>query len=418
MANQLAIIGSPDLYSQAARRFLQLIPSVCLSAEKMFLKTIDRPTTPPQSHPEESATHPPMFTSSPFHTEHTPENPAHVHMPAFQSTSLSSSPGKMLSNTTEITNPFDLPIPKQRGIRSRSGSDASTSSLISMSSASSAHQTANTSLLASTSAITTTAVEEEQKSIGVGKYSSVPMVDGSSSFNFEYISPEMAYFKNLIAARKAIQECGICCKCWSSLYDKCCFPKDHLMEATGSRPVKYLEMEDVAVRVRVTSEDVVENKNIDEDNFDFGRFRSRATTVVVSSKISRPSSVKVYDRLQARRAVVAAEREKMEASESVQNGANDVRQTVTFKDKISPRLSRKLTGTKFEDKVGLFLKIVLEKLSDMLLLPPAVNILLTRLVSRLAQYPQPLLRSILLNHQLVLRPGIPNLIYVSDNLLS
>ena len=34
-------------------------------------------------------------------------------------------------------------------------------------------------------------------------------------------------------------------------------------------------------------------------------------------------------------------------------------------------------------------------------------------ISRLAHYPQPLLRSLLLNHQLVLKPGVPNLFNVS-----
>ena len=271
-----------------------------------------------------------------------------------------------------------------------------------------------------------TGADEEQKSIGVGKYSSLSKVTGPS-FHFEYISPEMAYFKNLIAAREVIQECASRCKCWSSSYDKCVVSKDSVMEGVSDTPTKSLEMEDVPVRVRITSEEgETDNGGGEEDNFDFGRFRTRATTVSTHSRISRTTSVKVHDRLQSRRAIVAAGRkEENVTTERAQNGTNDflnlrnshqsLRQTATVKDgRTSPRFSRKLSGTKFENKVGLFLKIVLEKLSDILQLPPIVNVLLTRLVSRLAHYPQPLLRSILLNHHLVLRPGIPNLIYVSQ----
>jgi hypothetical protein len=75
-------------------------------------------------------------------------------------------------------------------------------------------------------------------------------------------------------------------------------------------------------------------------------------------------------------------------------------------------VSRHSEGSRFDEKSGLLFKVLMDKLSEMLSLPPAVNIQLTRLVSRLAHYPQPLLRSLLLNHQLVLRPGVPNLSYV------
>jgi hypothetical protein len=78
----------------------------------------------------------------------------------------------------------------------------------------------------------------------------------------------------------------------------------------------------------------------------------------------------------------------------------------------SPRLSRRAEESRFEERTGLLLKVLMDKLSEMLSLPPAVNVQLTRVVSRLTHYPQPLLRSLLLNHQLVLRPGVPNLYYV------
>lgn len=59
--------------------------------------------------------------------------------------------------------------------------------------------------------------------------------------------------------------------------------------------------------------------------------------------------------------------------------------------------------------VGPFLQAVLEKLGSLLSLPHQQAVLLSGLLSRLAQFPQPLLRSFLLRHRLVLREGVPDL---------
>ena len=59
--------------------------------------------------------------------------------------------------------------------------------------------------------------------------------------------------------------------------------------------------------------------------------------------------------------------------------------------------------------VGLFLQAVLEKLGSLLSLPHQQAVLLCGLLSRLAQFPQPLLRSFLLRHRLVLKEGVPDL---------
>ncbi len=45
-----------------------------------------------------------------------------------------------------------------------------------------------------------------------------------------------------------------------------------------------------------------------------------------------------------------------------------------------------------------------------------VNLLLTAVITRLACYPQPLLRSFLLNHSLVFQPTVKSLIQVRDGL--
>lgn len=92
----------------------------------------------------------------------------------------------------------------------------------------------------------------------------------------------------------------------------------------------------------------------------------------------------------------------------------------TLSQETSPRRNRKSLCMRhelshqhrFTDQAGLLLKMLMHMLSRLLENPPVVNLLLTQLIARLAIYPQPLLRSFLLNHQLVLRPGIPSLIQV------
>jgi len=64
-------------------------------------------------------------------------------------------------------------------------------------------------------------------------------------------------------------------------------------------------------------------------------------------------------------------------------------------------------------KAGVFVKVLLEKLSRMLKLSPQVSLPLTKLIARLCHYPQPLLRSFLLNHKLTLLPAVPDLHLVS-----
>ncbi len=394
MPNQLAIVGSPDLYSQAARRFLQLIPNACINAERMFLDSIQRPITPP---PSTGDTPPPIFTSSPLQGQTPLKRPTPTHV----------SQGNPLNNTAvgmPSLNPFDTP----HSGRSRSGSDASTSSMVSISS-SSAQQTTPSRITTTPTMKPLNGVDEEQKSVGIGKYSSTK--SNGLTFQFEYINPEVAYLNNLMVARDTILQCATCCRCWSSPYDKCIVSKEALAQELENEPPPIktsLEMEDVAIRVRVTSEGDEE-----EDNFDFGRFRSRATTVSAHPRNLGANNLRPKRELGENAAISMSTERADSPSVSPSVSPTNQRRRATMKGRTSPRLVRKQLGNTFEDKIGLFMKIVLEKLFDMLQLPPSVNVLLTRLISRLAQYPQPLLRSLLLNHHLVLRSGIPNLLYVS-----
>ena len=62
--------------------------------------------------------------------------------------------------------------------------------------------------------------------------------------------------------------------------------------------------------------------------------------------------------------------------------------------------------------LGPFLNAIFDKLEVMMENSVYVNLLLTSLISRLACYPQPLLRSFLLNANLVIRPGVRSLAQV------
>ncbi|CAM1302857.1 FAM160A1 (predicted) [Pycnogonum litorale] len=66
--------------------------------------------------------------------------------------------------------------------------------------------------------------------------------------------------------------------------------------------------------------------------------------------------------------------------------------------------------------VGPFLSVLLTKLENMMHNTIYVNLQLTGLISRLAMYPQPLLRSFLLSHNIVFQPTVRSLFQVLGSL--
>ncbi|CAF1219753.1 unnamed protein product [Adineta steineri] len=72
----------------------------------------------------------------------------------------------------------------------------------------------------------------------------------------------------------------------------------------------------------------------------------------------------------------------------------------------------------FEFLLSPFLRTIFSKLENMLQNPLHVNLLLTGIISRLAHYSQPLLRSLLLNHSLVLETNVKSLFQILSNLKS
>lgn len=397
MPNQLAIVSSPDTYSQAARRFLQLLPTSCINAEKMFLESI-KPS--PQPSPETSRANspppPPLLTSSPAYLNHL-DKPVPLQTGILKPTA-----------TNVSTNPFD----NISHSRSRSGSNGSSSSVTSISSSSSALQTGNTGSFSILNGGTNSANVHSQASTAASTAASSSI----GSYQFQYIPPEVSYHNNLEVAREAINTCARRCKCWSNTYDKCDVSKENLKEDLNSVPkqvTKALEMEDVQVHVRVTSEEDDEFENL-------GRFRSRAATSS-HTKLSRATSLRVHNHLHPEGRTQGGKIVLRDGSTEHAPSQGQLQSVGSVSGRVSPRMGRRISDdlkSRFEDRAGLLLKVLLEKLSEMLQQPPVVNVVLTRLISRLAHYPHPLLRSLLLNHQLVLKPGVPNLLNVSSQLHS
>ena len=457
MPNQLAIVGSADVYSQAARKLLQLLPASCIAAENMFLASIKKsqPQISPRATEGASGSPSPLpdFTSTTLFNSNFLVRPT----PTTNSTTSLQAPLTNLPvlptptptlQQPDSTNPFDHPLPNhQPKSRSRSDSDASSSSLVSMSSISSSITNAG---------ITSTFGNGTQGQANLNP----PISTGSSAvtasdiaFQFECVTAGMAYFSYLTVSREAIRDRVIKCRCWSSVYDKCEVSKEMLeIQEQNRKMTKSLEMEDLtSVQVRVTTEEESSSVDIDNNEEDSKRFRSRASTLS-SARVLRTASLRAHNKLHSRRAMVTksqvmeGEEGEMKlvtgilACENVRLSTEDVpdpssdllsselerhgpRRSGTISggrprrslnsSRMSPnRIGKFSSLCKFDDNIGLFLKVVMDKLMDMMGHPPVINILMTQLLSCLAHYPQPLLRSLLLNHQLVLKPGIPNLLFV------
>ena len=340
MPNQLKSIALSDVYCQAAKQYLQLIPVACLNAEALYLDTVKRAHSPDSGR---VASPPPSTTSS---------SPT----PSLTIERLSTPSIPTIAGPAS-TNPFDVPPPPPSSSsgRPRSGSNSSCSS--------------HTSLSSVTNPTSTSTISQAHSA------------DEVQRLVFEHVPLEVAYFAALEEAQGAIETCASRCRGWSSRYDMCTGGPGH---------------------PRKEAEGVGKGGGDLDGNHDYGSvFRSRSAT------LSQTGRMQNENRLHP----------SMNGNHG--DGGGPLARTSSFSRSsgVSPIRTRKLAELKFdEDKAGLFLKVLFERLMNMLTQPPAVNLLLTRLVARLAHYPQPLLRSLLLNHQLVLVSGVPNLFTVRRRL--
>lgn len=113
---------------------------------------------------------------------------------------------------------------------------------------------------------------------------------------------------------------------------------------------------------------------------------------------------------------VERDRSLSNSSAPVNNGDIPNRRSLGPEDEHAP-IKRSKSATEYEQKqskpdLGPFLMTLFQKIERMPQNSFYVNLILTGVVSRLALYPQPLLRSFLLNYNMVLKPGVRSLFQV------
>ncbi|CAF1145980.1 unnamed protein product [Adineta steineri] len=107
----------------------------------------------------------------------------------------------------------------------------------------------------------------------------------------------------------------------------------------------------------------------------------------------------------------------MDMSLLVANDLSNQTQSNLFTTSLQQQQQTSTIAGKTAD-IGPFLRTIFSKLENMLQNPLHVNLLLTGIISRLAHYSQPLLRSLLLNHSLVLETNVKSLFQILSNLKS
>lgn len=93
----------------------------------------------------------------------------------------------------------------------------------------------------------------------------------------------------------------------------------------------------------------------------------------------------------------------------------EISQLSKEEDKPARKRSLSVENDKLEILLGPFITKLFKKLEKMPENSMAVNEVLTGVISSLAEYPQPLLRSFLLNHSLVLQPDVKSIFQASSS---
>lgn len=84
----------------------------------------------------------------------------------------------------------------------------------------------------------------------------------------------------------------------------------------------------------------------------------------------------------------------------------------THSESKKPRSASDIDPRSAESCLGPFLTTIFQKLENMHNNTFYVNLILTAVITRLSYYPQPLLKSFLLNYNMVLKPGVRSLFQV------
>lgn len=91
---------------------------------------------------------------------------------------------------------------------------------------------------------------------------------------------------------------------------------------------------------------------------------------------------------------------------------SDSSSTHSGSESKKPRSASELDCHGVESCLGPFLSTIFKKLENMHNNTFYVNLILTAVITRLSYYPQPLLKSFLLNYNMVLKPGVRSLFQV------
>lgn len=228
------------------------------------------------------------------------------------------------------------------------------------------HRVRRGSTSSTCSSLSATSLQSTVQMISNGAPSSDSSLTTNVDSNiFELIPEELGYLNYLAEARAAIKQCAEACICWSCAYDRCI-----VTDSTSSHDI------------------------------------DRATKSVTSSNSGPQVNVQSPDGFP----VPIDNLPSIDSSQASPVASPTASPSVTRRRSI--RRHSESLHERFTDRVGLLLKVLLERLGKMLHNQPVINLLLTRVITRLVHYPQPLLCSLLLNHQLVLKPDVPNLFFV------
>ena len=176
----------------------------------------------------------------------------------------------------------------------------------------------------------------------------------------------MDYLHN---ARIKVRECKRACKCWSAVYDG--------MDVMTEMPTKS------------GSSILITQSKSDRSSSNLFSFATRRNSSLSNSDANKGTNE------QARQSVSSND------SDTIVNGYR--------------RYDKEQMHSNFS--LGPFMTYLYEAIENMMENSYYVNLHLTSLVSRLACYPQPILRSLLLNSNLVMQPGLKSLFLVMTCLL-
>eukprot|EP00794_Sanderia_malayensis_P006996 gene6996-7781_t len=179
---------------------------------------------------------------------------------------------------------------------------------------------------------------------------------------------QKSFTKCLSDARKTVRNCKQACQCWSAVYDG--------MDVMTETPR------------RSGSSVLISQSQTDRRNSDVFSFALKRGTSITDAE-------KEDERV--RLAIASSSSMPRKTSLKIMNGYSDIIEE---------------GGLSITEGLGPFISAVYEKLGKMPENSFYINLQLTSLISRIASYPQPLLRSLLLNSNLIMQPGVKSLFQI------